>query len=224
MGRVKSFVRVGKALWASRRKWSWWKIRSRYNVPLPFYQPGPLPLFRKKAQPGSFELRVLTKWNTYDLFPISGRTYALYDSHDHLRFVLNAKEGHNKEGKATLDIAFIQREYSTPARQVAVRLARVLDNHSVWNRIKEIETRENKEWSRQLGCHPAEFLLCEFLYRNRVVIRGGMNVRLFLDSPKIYGPLYSRFFGKQSGGSHFVDLGRKKQRVRDALGLPPLRR
>lgn len=90
----------------------------------------------------------------------------------------------------------------------------------------EEETKASKEFQEQLGgIHPSEFLLSEFLYRNRAAIRAGMNVFLYERNPKRYGPLIDRFFKRSTETSSEYhppkfELSREKRRVKEILEAP----
>ncbi len=103
-------------------------------------------------------------------------------------------------------------------------------NRMVWS--PEMENHASKFFKRQLGMHPAEFLLSEFILRNKKKILAGHRLILDLDLSfehfpkvnKIYQPLVDRFFKKKSIlkigkiGTVF-ELSLRKKRVKAILGL-----
>jgi len=102
----------------------------------------------------------------------------------------------------------------------------------------ELETQASKKLQAKLnGMHPSEFILCEFLYRNRAKLKERINqgkpaLRLWGgvmssgsygitpdDLRKIYNPLIERFFGKYNQEKFGWSLNPNKKRVKVILGL-----
>ena len=109
----------------------------------------------------------------------------------------------------------------------------------------DLEKEKSKEFQGLLGgMHPAEFLLCELLHRNREniiknIVRGGVGVELdekVAEQEKtIYGPIIGRFFrrvkARRPPSVHWrpneeilkpyyrIVLATGKERVRKLLGL-----
>jgi len=98
----------------------------------------------------------------------------------------------------------------------------------------ELETKASKNFQKQLrGTHPSEFLLSEFLFRNRKEMRenlskGKLEVTLVVPnnnfSNKIYRPLIERFFSRITPKDHLsldleYKLSLKKKRVQQILGI-----
>jgi len=124
---------------------------------------------------------------------------------------------YDEVGKKRIVIHSIQRERTKPAY--------TRDEHGyAWN--PEKEKKESDKFRQELGMYPSEFLLAEFIFRNReFILRGGeiiMDFRIFGGyGQKNYHPLLDRYFIPKKGllnrGKYSLDL--TKKRVREILGL-----
>lgn len=97
----------------------------------------------------------------------------------------------------------------------------------------ELEKDAANKFKAQLnGLHPAEFLLCEFIYRNRERIKAGMQMHLHITRSNLtrglYRPLIDRFFKRKKirsvniGMLHIWDtyeLNPERKRVKQILGI-----
>ncbi len=105
----------------------------------------------------------------------------------------------------------------------------------VFSWVPELEKKASAEFKSRLGMHPAEFLLSEFIYRNRNSIRQmiseGRN-SVYFDSfqvsrsPELYKPLIERFFEPEqvyvktvSKPGFYFRLNLSKKRVQELLGI-----
>lgn len=191
--------------------------------PEPF-MPGRVPSFRSNARPRSFSFSFEKDWKFYDHYSPGTPCLVLWDAHRKPRFVLGFSQMRTR-----LEIRFVQRVYSDEARKIGARWAKKMGNYDSWDRIREFETKENNDFAQKLGMHPAEFLVSEFIYRNRDRIHGGMEVALVSNagSPQIYKPLRDRFFQSNvktdSSGNYPVvlrwTLNPNKKRVKDILAV-----
>jgi len=129
---------------------------------------GYVPQFRRDAQPRSYSFVRVKDWAFYDRYNAGYPCFVLKDAHGKPRFVL----GYRQTSKL-IEIRFIQRLYSDDARSIAAHEAKKRGRYDVWGRVKQFETAENKVFAEKLGMHPVEFLLSEFIYRNRDVILDG---------------------------------------------------
>ncbi|MFA4906952.1 MAG: hypothetical protein WC602_01645 [archaeon] len=97
------------------------------------------------------------------------------------------------------------------------------------NLEKEVResARRSEELRKKLGVHPSEFLLQEFIWRNRKDILFGKKLFFLLDRNMrgeviTYRPILDRFFvrskEKISDELEVYELSPKKRRVREALG------
>jgi hypothetical protein len=92
-----------------------------------------------------------------------------------------------------------------------------------WSKEKEAVAR--KELKEQLnGIHPAEFLVSEFIARNKKLALEG---KLFISMPRnptkaeneMYSPLLERFFKPIAGEKWNYVINLDKKRVREILGI-----
>ncbi len=89
----------------------------------------------------------------------------------------------------------------------------------------EEETSASKEFQDELGMHPSEFLLCEFINRFRAKIKAGKKLilRSAVDAKlfqRIYSPLVERFFKPQTSNDRLfntAELNLDKERVKALL-------
>ncbi len=130
------------------------------------------------------------------------------------RFVLEYTAAKDGEKLKNLEIRSIQRERT---RYLPYRSK---DADFRWSR--HLETEASKDLQRELGKHPAEFLLTEFLYHFKKDIKNGATVRItyYPVEGRIYRPLTDRFFVKEAEGIGEVTyvLSPRKRRVREILG------
>ncbi len=159
---------------------------------------------------------------------LPGDFLILRDANGTARFVLKYyADGHH------VVIDSIQRERT---QYIADRFAHVLPYAALaWD--PKGETRESQQFGKQLGMHPSEFLVSEFLWRFRTSIRRGIKVYLkrnlvgqplqtLTDRARIYGGIRDRFFKSKKetiqlfGGlaAEAFELSRDKQRVLEILG------
>lgn len=203
------------------------------------HYPNSVPPFRRNAAPSAYRLSSQGSWYYGDLVghgrvtnPLTG----IRADHPHLvlsdwkkpRFVLGFHS--SSSGFTITSIQRVRTEYRLVRSKGIEKLE--------WLRDKEIASQ--RKLAQSLGMHPAEFLLNEFIFAHRKAILSGEKVRLRImvgsrekSLDTIYRPLIDRFFKKDSVESglpgmgiafHTFDLSLDKRRVREALGLPPLKK
>ncbi|MDD4983468.1 MAG: hypothetical protein PHH82_01345 [Candidatus ainarchaeum sp.] len=136
----------------------------------------------------------------------------LRDGNRAARFTLCYDEVSRKK----IVIHSIQRERTKPAY--------TRDEHGyAWN--PEKEKVESDRFKQELGMYPSEFLLAEFIFRNReFILRGGEVIMDFMMfggyGQKNYPPLLDRYFIPKKGllniGKYTLDLNKKK--VQEIIG------
>lgn len=203
------------------------------------------PLFLQRAAPRSFSFRETTSWHYGDPVgygrvtnPIVGHTR---DSR-HLILV------DRKKPRAALAYWHKGGDWVITSIQ-RLRTEYVLSSKSgvrsfTWNARKE--TERGKDFARELGMHPSEFLLSQFLFAHRDEIISGKKIFLELvdygfrgkdnsnfSNQEIYGPILERFFKRTPSKTVLLgencliknyELSLEKRRVREALGLPLLKK
>jgi hypothetical protein len=183
-----------------------------------------VPPHKKNALPKSHSFKETDSWKYYDSITEHQPHLVLLDRKKQPRFTLRFTM-RRKEEREELVILSIQRERSkgNPSEY---------DPRVLLPKAK-LETEASKKLQAELGMHPSEFLLSEFIYRNRKQIRKGIPVFLRVkgDTAKIYKPLVERFFKKkplttkkigrlQGNTLEEYELNPSKRRVQELLMEP----
>lgn len=232
------------------------KARSRRTVPR---KPSPLKFrrapstrFKKGAKCGSYSFSEHRRWVFEDKIDIAQhndrhrvfenqlniadhrleRGYSTFpnlvlrDAKGVPRFVLT----YSRHRGGDLLLIQIQRERTIEAYR-GTDAGEFFSSRIIYN--SEIETKRSKQFQEKLGVHPSEFLLSEFIYRNRKQIRrrlkeGGVGVCLVdtpvNEMPQVYKPIIDGFFEKTPVESKGFDgpyyrLNLNKERVKRLLGI-----
>jgi len=176
---------------------------------------------------GKFSLKSKPFWNYKDRRPlllVNNRLPPLLRRNPHLvmcdrkgtpRFVL----GYTSYGKSFV-ISSIQRVRTAYDFKLGLHPFTKMPTIFEWNPSKE--TWKSKQFQAELGKHPGEFLLSQFILQNKEAILAGAKVRLNPESGdkkswEIYGALIDRFF-RYSPKNGF-ELSMEKKRVKELLGL-----
>lgn len=206
-----------------------------------------VPFFRKRAQAGAFSFGETESWHYGDavghgqtINPLIGITSDLPHLVLRDRRVPRAVLQYSF-GRYGLLIHGIQR-LRTQYRRIANYGAKFR-----WD--SERENVRSREFGRELKMHPSEFLLCEFLHRNRATVLSGVEKTYLMlsgvdeatrrEAPvdyekamKPYRQIIAQFFvekpafekrGEYDRASYF-ELDLNKPLVRNVLGLPPLKK
>lgn len=184
---------------------------------------------RQNAKDGSFSFKRHNTWKYEDAYPTAAVRnpldpyhekhlphLVLYDGKKRPRFVL--RYGDRGDYIEINNIQRMRTQYTQHPK-----------GGFEWS--PELERDASKRFAEELGMHPAEFLVSEFISRNREHILDGIRgKKTFVmdllghsvkENPKIYRPIVSRFFRKvpftETLDRYVVDP--RKERVRRLLGL-----
>ncbi len=202
----------------------------------------PVAFFKSKVNSTAYSFKEQENWIYKDrvdgkiknkLSPLisNNKHLVLFDSAKKPRFSIQISRAFNKG----ILIYSIQRERTQylPEKKFSFGKRKTVS----WS--SEKETQASKRFQKKLGMHPSEFLLSEFLLRNKNKIRksirnGFSGVYLaeepFMNNKLVYKPLIERFFKKKkvSGKTislsynytQFVyELSLNKKRVQEILGI-----
>jgi len=166
------------------------------------------------------------KWTYKDRFPANKILNPILPfEYDIPHFVLKDKSGKTRYTLAyrkienRIYISAIQRERT----QYTIR-----KGETFWD--SEKETEASKELQRELGIHPSEYILIEFLKRFSDEIKKGTTILLKIDKKEInsrtyflYKALIERFFKRKpirkNAEIEIYALSLEKERVKKALGI-----
>jgi hypothetical protein len=183
-----------------------------------------LSFFEVKAKTGIYDFYEVPMWGYADKFIgvhtnaikpglVGYKHLVMRDKNKAARFTLC----YDDVSKKRIVIHSIQRERTKPA---------YTRDYSGYAWHPELEKAESEKFRQELGMYPSEFLLAEFLFRNKdFILRGGeviMDFMLFGGyGQQNYPPLLDRYFKPKKGlfnrGKYTLDLNKK--RVREILGL-----
>lgn len=201
---------------ARRLKWMVSSKKAMIAHTLPVMKSGvSIPAFRQKAKPGSFSFQTRNGYRFFDGLDHLGDFFILKDRKNRDRFLMSYSIKDDR-----IQIQFIQRDYSGITRRLLARALNFTDNSN--RPIRWWETLAAKKFKQELGVHPAEFLLSEFIYRMRDRIRAGVPVfisRQYGEKIHNYAPLLERFFEKNSRSGYYK-LSLKKRRVTELVNAP----
>lgn len=201
------------------------------------------PAHRKNANPYAYRFVVEPSWEYMERAPGPNVTediiygerrsphLVLLDTHHTPRFVLGYRE--QPTGVLIQNIQRVRTRYGLTTNRDG-------KPEYEWDPIKE--TRDSKDLAHDLSSHPADFLVSEFLFRNRERILSRLRCingvwhspfKVQLDifwnryqlshNKLIYGPIIRKFFAMHGIRRKFnvrYPLNFDRVRVREALGLP----
>ncbi len=139
---------------------------------------------------------------------VKGPHLVLYDKTGNPRFVLG------------YDLNYWRNTIIYAIQKVRTKNAYSADTSGYFTERKEyrhkLEEEETEKFKQELGMYPSEFLLSEFILRNRAQLSTGNKIffRVAKHDP-IYAPLISRFCKNED----IQEIDVTKKRVREILGL-----
>lgn len=185
------------------------------------------PSHRLNAQKGSYHIQRANTWTYRDHAPGNAPYHQIRNPISVIglnqpHYILRDREGRPRYTlrymveKKRVMIQSIQRERTEYVR---------IGNHWEWSATNE--TQSSKQFQRQLGMQPAEFLLTEFLFRARKML---MTIPIFIQVPPsrstLYWPLIARFCEPKPyetdelwNGDAFA-ISAAKKRVKALLDIP----
>jgi len=195
--------------------------RRRYGKP----KPSPT-FFKDKIDPKAYSFEEASSWTYQDRLPVQRKSIIPHtERKPHL--ILKDREGmpryalcHNRSGdRQILKIESIQQEKTQYAK-----------TEEGLGHSPELEKKASDLFKEDLGMHPAEFLLSEFVHRHREEIKNGVTLRLVLRKKYaedvIYKALRDRFFDRnplrfKDGSTEYYafDLNMKRKRAKQILGI-----
>ncbi len=161
---------------------------------IPFHRVGVNPKNYSFAKTSSwiYEDRIPKVYNHIGTATKIGQHLILLDGHGKPRFTLQYKF-YPKENE--LIIFSIQRERTQYNKRIVTKWHPNIEEFE-WNNVAE--TKNSKRFQKELGgMHPDEFLVSEFIWMNRDLIKKGAKVFLQKNYSDIYNPIRDRFFTKK---------------------------
>ncbi|AJF60440.1 MAG: hypothetical protein J4224_02485 [Candidatus Diapherotrites archaeon] len=183
------------------------------------------PFFEVRRSPENFMFRSFNQWVYGDSF-INVSNYMPEGVVPAPHLVLFERTGKTLEPRFALKHI---RYGNTVGISIQMERTAYLKHHErdefVWSAVLE-ESKSNDFKKKLGGIPPAEFLLSEFIFRNRKAIREGMKVNLDVSvrsgTYPPYVSLVERFFKKvknKRGEVNSLELSLEKERVKELLGL-----
>jgi len=183
--------------------------------------------FKDKVSKRAFKFSIAEQFVIKDKYPEEKVTNPIipFETVDH-SLLLSDNKGNRRfvltfaEVAGSIEISAIQR----------LRTQYIKRENDKFEWVPELETEASKKFAQELGMHPAEFVLCEFLYSFANQIKSGKRVKLRIYKmngydkvSQTYRGLIDRFFKPKSVFENNVyiafELSLDKDRVKSILGI-----